>query len=159
MGCSCNVHWMRDVHQHDSQGICTRLFSRWDVDRSRERWLEWLLVDVSIATRSWGSWSAVSTLLRRLGLVSMLAGLFVPFEVRIQFDATMERHRLSMQDHRQTDEHARLQESVEPFHSEREEIGSVQGRNLKAHFFRCRRWPMWLGSFRCNTCGSSDIRW
>ena len=34
---SCNVHWIRDVHRRDSQGICTRLFSWWDVDQSRER--------------------------------------------------------------------------------------------------------------------------
>ena len=95
-------------------------------NRERERELEWLLVDVSIATRSWGSWSAVSTRRRRLGLDSMLAGLFVPFELRIQFEATMERHGWSVQDHRRTDDNGWLKESVELFHSEREEIGSIR---------------------------------
>ena len=103
---------MRDVHQRDSQGICTRLFFWWDVDRPRERGLEWLLVDVSIAIRSWGSWSPVSTRRRRLGLDSMLAGLFVPFEVRIQFDATMERHGWSVRGHRRTDDNEWLKEEV-----------------------------------------------
>ena len=56
----------------------------------------------------------------------MLFGLFVAFAMQIQIDATMERHGWSAQGHRWTDENGWLKESVEPFHSEREEIESVQ---------------------------------
>ena len=116
---------MRDVHQRVSQGICTRLFSLWDVHRSRERELEWLLVDVSIATRFWGSWSAVSTRRRRLGLHSMLAGLFVAFAMQIQIDATMERQWRSVQGHPRTDENRWLNGFVEPLHIGWGEIKSI----------------------------------
>ena len=91
---SSNVHWMRDVHRRDNPGTWIRMFVWYYVDRLWERVLEWTLVDISIAPRSWGSWSAVSTLRRMIRLDSMLAGLFVPFGVRIQFDATMERHEM-----------------------------------------------------------------
>ena len=149
---------MRDVHQRDSQGTWTRMFVWCDVDRLLERASEWLLIDVSIAIRSWRNWSAVSTRQHRLGLHSMLSDLLVAFAMRIRIDAAMETHWRSMQGHRRTEEHVWLTEYVEPFHSGREEIGLAHDMILEALPSRSRRCSRWFDSFRCNTSGSSGIR-